>query len=126
MRRTVRLLLLALVVLSCTRQTGRTPGADRDVITEEEIAATSAITAYEVVQKLRGNFLSNRGKTTILGRSSALPMVYVDGVRYGELASLRSISATTVQSIRLYRAWDAQQRYGNDVTGGVIEVTTKK
>src|SRR5687768_1235586 len=108
MRRTVRLLLLALVVVvACTRQTGRTLGADRDVITEEEIAAISAINAYEAVQKLRGNFLSNRGKTTILGRSSALPMVYVDGVRYGELASLRSISATTVQSIRLYRAWDA-------------------
>ena len=126
MFRTARLLLLAFVVLSCTRQTGRTVATDRDVITEEEIAATSAINAYEVVQKLRGNFLSNRGKTTILGRSSATPMVYVDGVRYGELASLRNISATTVQSIRLYRAWDAQQRYGNDVTGGVIEVTTKK
>jgi outer membrane cobalamin receptor len=126
MRRTIRLLLLAFVVGSCTRQTGHTLGADRDVITEEEIATTSAINAYEVVQKLRGNFLSNRGRTTILGRSSPLPMVYVDGVRYGELASLRNISATTVQSIRLYRAWDAQQRYGNDVTGGVIEVTTKK
>ncbi|HEU4723575.1 MAG TPA: TonB-dependent receptor plug domain-containing protein [Gemmatimonadaceae bacterium] len=126
MRRTIRLLLLPLIVVSCTRQTGRTLGADRDVITEEEIATTSAITAYEVVQKLRGNFLSNRGKTTILGRSSPLPMVYLDGVRYGELASLRNISATIVQSIRLYRAWDAQQRYGNDVTGGVIEVTTKK
>ena len=26
----------------------------------------------------------------------------------------------------VYRAWEAQQRYGNDVMGGVIEVTTKK
>jgi outer membrane cobalamin receptor len=126
MRRNIRLLLLAFVLGACTRQTGSTLGADRDVITEEEIATTGAISAYEVVQKLRGNFLSNRGRTTILGRSSPMPMVYLDGVRYGELASLRNISATTVQSIRLYRAWDAQQRYGNDVTGGVIEVTTKK
>jgi len=96
------------------------------VITEEEIAATTAINAYEVVQKLRGNFLSNRGKTTILGKSSSTPVVYVDGVRYGEILSLRNITSTTIQSIRLYRAWEAQQKYGNDVMGGVIEVTTKR
>ena len=126
MTRSIRWLLAALVLVACTRQTGSTGSADRDLITEEEITATSAINAYEIVQKLRGNFLSNRGKTTILGKSSATPIVYLDGVRYGEIPSLRNISATTVQSIRLYRAWEAQQRYGNDVMGGVIEVTTKK
>ena len=36
------------------------------------------------------------------------------------------ISASQVQAIRLYRAWEAQQKYGNDVMGGVIEVTTKQ
>ena len=126
MTRHMRWLLVALALVACTRQSARVGSADRDLITEEEIAGTTAINAYEIVQKLRGNFLSNRGKTTILGRSSATPMVYVDGVRYGEIASLRNITATTVQSIRLYRAWEAQQRYGNDVTGGVIEVTTKR
>jgi outer membrane cobalamin receptor len=126
MIRPARWLLLLVVLVSCTRQTTRPTGGDRDVITEEEIAATSAINAYEVVQKLRGNFLSNRGKTTILGKSSSTPVVYVDGVRYGEILSLRNITATTVQSIRLYRAWEAQQKYGNDVMGGVIEVTTKR
>jgi outer membrane cobalamin receptor len=126
MIRTLRWLLVVLVLGACTRQSSRPGTADRDLITEEEIAGTSAINAYEIVQKLRGNFLSNRGRTTILGKSSPTPIVYVDGVRYGEIASLRNITATTVQSIRLYRAWDAQQRYGNDVTGGVIEVTTKK
>lgn len=126
MTRTIRWLLVALALAACTRQSANVGSADRDLITEEEIAATSAINAYEIVQKLRGNFLSNRGKTTILGRSSPTPMVYVDGVRYGEIASLRNITATTVQSIRLYRAWEAQQRYGNGVMGGVIEVTTKK
>jgi outer membrane cobalamin receptor len=126
MIRPARWLLLLLVLVSCTRQTTRPTGGDRDVITEEEIAGTSAINAYEVVQKLRGNFLSNRGKTTILGKSSSTPVVYVDGVRYGEILSLRNITSTTVQSIRLYRAWEAQQKYGNDVMGGVIEVTTKR
>jgi outer membrane cobalamin receptor len=126
MPRIARWLLVVLALVACTRQTTNPGSPDRDVITEDEIAGTSAINAYEIVQKLRGNFLSNRGKTTILGRSSPTPVVFVDGVRYGEIASLRNITATTVQSIRLYRAWEAQQRYGNNVTGGVIEVTTKK
>lgn len=127
MTRTIRSLLLAMLLVACTRQaTGAVGSADRDTITEAEIAGTSAMNAFEIVQKLRGNFLSNRGKTTILGKSSSTPMVYLDGVRFGEIASLRNIPAPTVQSIRLYRAWEAQQRYGNDVMGGVIEVTTKK
>lgn len=126
MNRPIAWLLAVLLLVACTRQSTGAGSADRDTITEEEIAASSASNAYEVVQKLRGNFLSNRGKTTILNKSSSMPMVYLDGVRFGEIPSLRNISATTIQSIRLYRAWDAQQRYGNDVMGGVIEVTTKK
>jgi outer membrane cobalamin receptor len=126
MSRTIRWMLVVLALVACTRQAASPGSADRDTITEEEIDGAHATNAYEVVQKLRGNFLSNRGKTTILGKSSPTPMVYVDGVRFGEIPSLRNISATTVQSIRLYRAWEAQQRYGNDVMGGVIEVTTKK
>ena len=129
MRRVVRVLLPVMMlttVLACSRASTRSDGGDRDTITEAEIASSSATTAYEAVHRLRGNFLSNRGKTTILGKSSAMPIVYLDGVRFGEVNSLRNISATTVQAIRLYRAWEAQQKYGNDVMGGVIEVTTKQ
>ena len=120
------LLLLVLPILACTRASSRPGTGDRDTITEDEIASSSAVNAYEAVQRLRGNFLSNRGKTTILGKSSPMPVVYLDGVRYGEVQSLRNISATQVQSIHLYRAYDAQQKYGNDVMGGVIEVSTKQ
>ena len=127
MPRAARLLLMmVLPILACTRASNRPGTGDRDTITEQEIATSSAVNAYEAVQRLRGNFLSNRGKTTILGKSSALPIVYLDGVRYGEVQSLRNISASQVQAIRLYRAYDAQQKYGNDLTGGVIEVTTKQ
>ena len=119
-------LLLAMFSLGACVKASNAPQSQRDVITEEEIASSSAVNAYEAVQKLRGTFLSDRGKTTILGNSPSKPTVYVDGVQYGDITSLRSISATVVQSIRLYRAYEAEQRYGNGVMGGVIEVTTKK
>lgn len=119
-------LLLALSLAACVKASNSPQGAQRDLITEEEIASTNAINAYEAVQKLRGNFLSDRGKTTILGKSPSKPTVFVDGIQFGEIQSLRTISASVVQSIRLYRAYEAEQRYGNGVMGGVIEVTTKK
>jgi len=119
-------LLLAFTMAACVKASNKPPTAQRDVITQEEIASSSAMNAYEAVQKLRGNFLSDRGKTTIYGRSSSKPTVFVDGIQFGEIQSLRTISTTTVHSIRLYRAYEAQQRYGNGVMGGVIEVTTKK
>ena len=119
-------LLLALSLAACVKASNSPQSTQRDLITEEEIVASNAMNAYEVVQKLRGNFLSDRGKTTILGRSPSKPTVFVDGIQFGEIQSLRSISASVIQSIRLYRAYEAEQRYGNGVMGGVIEVTTKK
>lgn len=77
------------------------------------------------MQKLRANFLSNRGRTTILGSTSSFPVVYLDGVEYGPMTSLRNIPATHVSSIRMYRAWEATTKFGMGKTAGVIEVITK-
>jgi len=119
-------LLLALSLAACVKASNSPQSAQRDLITEEEIASSNTMNAYEAVQKLRGNFLSDRGKTTILGKSPSKPTVFVDGIQFGEIQSLRTISTSVIQSIRLYRAYEAEQRYGNGVMGGVIEVTTKK
>jgi hypothetical protein len=126
MIRTLRLALLALSLAACTHASNKPSGGKDNEITEEEIEASGAITAYEVIQKLRRNFLTDRGKTTILGNSPSKPTVILDGVPYGEVLSLRSISARQVAAIKLYRAWESQQKFGNGYVGGVIEVTTKK
>ncbi|HEV7991349.1 MAG TPA: hypothetical protein VGP25_05955 [Gemmatimonadaceae bacterium] len=127
MIRTVRIAVLALCLGACAHAS-KSPngGGAENEITEQEIDASGAITAYDVVQKVRRNFLTDRGKTTILGSSPSKPTVFLDGVAYGEILSLRNISARQVSNIKLYRAWEAQQRYGNGYVGGVIEVTTRK
>ena len=55
-----------------------------------------------------------------------MPNVYVDGIPYGPLSSLNNIPAQQILSIRLYRAWEAQYKFGSDNPAGVIEVTTKR
>ena len=125
MVRPLRIALLALALAACTHASQKGAGTDANLITQREIEESRSVTAYDAVQKLRGTFLSDRGRTTILGTASSRPVVFLDGISYGEIQSLRNISASQVATIRLYRAWEAQQKFGNGHTGGVIEVTTR-
>jgi hypothetical protein len=99
---------------------------DANLITEDEIVASRAIDAFEVVHKLRGNFLSNRGETSLYARSSPYPTVYVDEQRYGDISILRTIPSEVIATIRLYRAWEATTRYGVGNMGGVIAIRTRE
>jgi hypothetical protein len=127
-----RIRLLAGVVfpfwlLACTHsQTVAANSPGSEVITEQEVASTTAATAYDIIRKRRPNFLSSRGKTSLLGTSNADPTVYVDDQAYGPISSLRTIPASQVSSIRLYRSWEATTKYGSGNMGGVIAVSTKQ
>jgi len=127
MRPIVRWSAVVLLLTACVHQPPQQAGTTTsgDVITEAEIAQSQAVTAYDAVQKLRANFFSNRGRTTILGDTSPLPVVYLDGVEYGPMTSLQNIPAAHVASIRMYRAWEATTKFGMGKTAGVIEVITK-
>jgi hypothetical protein len=119
--------LLSLSVLACTHNSP--PGQDgyrSQVITEDEVVASKAANAYDVIKKVRANFFSYRGRTTLIGTSSPDPTVYVDEQPFGPISSLRTIPADEITEIRLYRAWEATTKYGMGNMGGVILVTTRK
>jgi hypothetical protein len=120
--------LVFVLVLSCTRARVTPHNAyDAQTITEAEIVSSNAINAYEVIVKLRSNFLSYRGETNFYASNSkSMPTVYVDEQRYGEITVLENIPALQVASIRLYRAWEATTRYGTGNMSGVIAVTTRR
>jgi hypothetical protein len=46
-------------------------------------------------------------------------------MEFGQIASLRTIPASQVSTIRLYRAWEAATKFGTGNMGGVIAVTTR-
>lgn len=122
------LIALAGVALACTTpKLESADPADSHIITREEIEASHTATAYDAIQKLRANFLSYRGETSISkSNSQPYPTVYVDGQEFGPISSLRSIPASQVATIRLYRSWEATTKYGNGHMGGVIAVTTRQ
>ncbi len=114
-------------VFACTTPRPGAAISDSQLITEEEIEASRAPTAFEVIQKLRANFLSYRGETSLdRSKSQPYPTVYVDGQAYGPIATLRNISASQIATIRLYRSWEATTKFGTGNMGGVIAITTRQ
>ena len=119
-------LVVPLVLLGCAPHHRPLGTFDSNLITEDEIVASHAATAYDAIHKLRANFLSSRGKLTFYDEASPMPTVYVDEQRYGDFSLLTTIPAEVIATIRLYRAWDATTRYGMNNMGGVIAITTRQ
>lgn len=149
-----RLLVLAsaLLLTACASNAG--PGRVRgsqSVITAEEIASSGALTALQLVQSLRPEWLRTRGiqslseSTHTIGRdgTNAAPvvngdqritipnagrpqiLVYLGQARLGDASSLEQVMAVDVASIRFLNPQQATLRYGSDHTHGAIVVTAR-
>lgn len=121
-------LLVVIVLLACSSQR-LAPDLRRDpqLITENEVVASLAATAYELIHSLRPDFLTYRGETSFdRSRSLPYPTVYVDGQEFGPIGTLRNIPASQIATIRLYRSWEATTKFGSGNMGGVIAITTRR
>ena len=114
-------------VMACAPAATGSAHALRDsrLITEQEIITANESTAYDVVAKLRPNFLKTRGRSTINASTSEYAAVFVDGQPYGDLSTLRNIAAPQVREIRYISGTDAVTRYGTQYGAGVIDVRTR-
>ena len=63
-------LVVPLVLLGCAPHQHPRGSFDSNLITEDEIVASHAATAYDAIHKLRANFLSSRGKLTFYDEAS--------------------------------------------------------
>lgn len=130
----IRVCLLALLIvaisLGCAPSLSSGAGADRrsQVITQQEISSAGMSgSAYEVISRLRPSFLVSRGQTTLSGDESvAYPNVYLDGVAFGDINTLRNIDAAQIAEIRMYQSWEAQTKFGLGNSGGVIAIVTRR
>jgi len=122
-------LFVAVGVIGCASG-GMTnnPASNAGIITRGEIVSAGSGNAYEIIRRLRPNFLRAHGATTV-GQAqelSAFPNVYLDGLMYGDINSLRNIDATQMDEVRMYGAAEAQTRFGSGNSNGVIAITSRK
>lgn len=99
---------------------------DPNVITEAELASRSALTARQVIEQLRPQFLRVRGTTTLgNAQTSDVIWVYFDGTRMGTLEVLNNIGAHEIREIRYLNPSEATNRYGTGHVQGAILVMRK-
>jgi TonB-dependent Receptor Plug Domain len=121
------LYLFALVAaVGCASGGTAGPGIDRNVITESELRSVPASNLYELIEKVRPNFLRSRGASSISMPGGEYAVVYLDGRSYGDLASLRSLIPSQVSQVRYYDASTAASRFGMISATGVIDVASKQ
>lgn len=124
----VTLLLLSSVGCASSGDGDRTrASAGRDAISLEMIEeiAASVQDAYAVVDRLRPQWLRSRGSMSIRNPQPVYPVVYVDGQRYGDLDSLRTLGVQSLGSLQFISAAAATTRYGTGHAGGAILVVTR-
>jgi hypothetical protein len=101
------------------------------LISVEEIESIREVvpTAYDIVQRLRPQYLRSRGATSFGnaagGRTTPYARIVVDGVPQGDLSVLRQISAMVVKEIEYLDSKDASIRWGTGYDGGAILVRTR-
>ena len=128
--RLLPILIVAMSVGCASASSSGGVGGDRrsQIITQQEISSAGMSgNAYELIQRLRPGFLVSRGQTTLSGdQSVAYPNVYLDGIAFGDMGTLRNIDTAQIAEIRLYQAWEAQSKFGLGNNGGVIAITTRR
>lgn len=126
--------IVAVVVTTACASGGTSGGAGKprysqNVITADELATVDVSDAYQAIQRLRPQFLTNsRGPTQLGSRSGTTDsgiQVYLNEQRLGDLSSLSQIPKNDIQEIRFLSASEASSRFGTGNTFGAIVVTRK-
>jgi len=119
------------VALSACASSGTTGSVRRpssDQVTRAEIASSSATNAYELIQRLRPNWLRVPNVGSIGGGArSQVIVVYLDDQRLGDIDALRDLSAagiTSMQWLDAAKAATVLHEMGSDPIAGAIIIRT--
>ena len=115
----------------CAASRSSTPVTDPEVITADQIARSRATNAYDLIATIRPQMFTAHGAPTTRGSQpstegrQALPViVYVDNVKVGPIAELKTLGKLDLKEIRYLSPRVATDRWGQNHAGGVIYVTT--
>lgn len=126
MRNLALCLLAVLFFTACAASTGtKSPRRSTNLITAEEIAASTARDAFDAIQLLRPEWLVPRGIASPTNPRSTIPTAYINNSRLGDIENLRGINTLSIAEIRLLSPHDATTLLGTGHVGGAIMVKTK-
>lgn len=93
-------LVFAAVVLACSSsRSGGDALVNPDVLTEDEVRASVARNAYELVEQERPRWLRPGPDRSL--RLNTVILVYFDGLRLGGVDTLRNVELGSIHSLRV-------------------------
>jgi hypothetical protein len=119
--------LALLFVTACLSAQPRPATSGIDVVGEDQIENMRAVTAYDVVSRVHGEYLHSRGRQSLDPNTQEIPAhVYVDDTFYGDISTLKLVPASQLSEVRFYQAYEAQYKFGSGHMGGVVQLITKR
>ena len=98
------------------------PRGNRDVVTQEQLAGTNSTDLFGALEKLKPEWLTSRGPTSVTDAALTQPNVFMDGQIVGNVEFLRQIRVLNVTGVRCWGAGPAAARFGMGHPRGVIEI----
>jgi hypothetical protein len=117
--RLASLLLLGLLACGGNAAPGETTTDGTPTITTEQIAASGAATAWDVVERLHRRWFRDQ----LTGKEVS---VYEDTRRLGGADALRDFASRDVAELQYFSGQTAVRRWGPGVEGGVIVVVRNR
>jgi hypothetical protein len=98
--------------------------ASSTFISSDEVRASNAADAFELIQTARPGWLRKHGAVSF--RMDGDVLVYLDDVRLGGLDALRSQPLSGIDSIRFLDAPTASARFGLSHPHGAIQISARR
>ena len=127
----MRALSIALVVtcftLGCAgaAAVGDPGSGGRNSLSREQLQATNSEELYAAIAKLRPEWLSSRGPTSVSDPTPTSASVFMNGSLLGRVEYLRDMRVIDVTEVRYWDAGQASARFGMGHPRGVIEIIRK-
>ena len=137
LRTSTALVALCGLVLACasgatktgTNREGTSPEATnreaRNLLTQEQLAATNRDNLYEAIEKLRPDWLSSRGPTSVTNATPTVASVFMNGTMLGRAEYLRDMRVMDVREVRYWEPGPASARFGMGHPRGVLELSRR-
>ena len=119
--------LITCLAASCAGA-GTQGGATREtrtVVTQAQLAATNQENLYEAIERLRPEWLTSRGPTSVTNATPTMPSVFMNGSMLGKADYLRQMRVTDVTQVRYWESGPASARFGMGHPRGVIEISRR-
>jgi len=114
-----------LLATGCFHRAPLNEVSNPNVITEDEIRTAHEASIYDVVAKLRPQYLRDRGPISLVGGARDVATVFLNDQEYGPISLMRDLPAGDFAEVRYYSGIDAVTKFGRYYGSGVIQLLSR-